>query len=155
MSDLRNVVKVYPDRVVVVTAKGPKGDTGAAGSGADSSLVTGSAAVALPAGGAVTRSYGAASATTSATPAIGLAVAAAGVGGAVTVRTAGTLTLADWTAATGFAALQPGAPYFVSDVTPGRIAVAVVTATGRVVQCVGRALTTDTLVIDIGNPLLL
>ena len=155
MSDLRSVVKVYPDRVVVVTAKGPKGDTGAAGSGADSSLVTGSAAVALPAGGAATRSYGLASAATNTLPAIGLVTAAATAGQPAIVRTAGTLTLADWTGATGSAALQAGAPYFLSDTVPGRIAVAVVTVPGRVVQCVGRALTSDTLLISVGNPLLL
>ena len=121
----------------------------------DSSLVTGSAAVTLAAGQAATRSYGLASAASNTLPAVGLVTASAGAGQPAIVRTAGALQLADWTGATGSASLQDGAPYFLSDTIPGRIMVAVPTAAGRVAQCVGRALTTDTLLISVGNPLLL
>ena len=175
------VVRVGPNQARVIKAAGPAGPPGTPGGVtsvaglagvvlpgplaaalapflpgvSDSSLVTGSAAVALAPGQAATRSYGLASAVSNALPAIGLVTAAATAGQPAIVRTAGPLTLADWTGATGSAALQAGAPYFLSDVTPGRIMVAVVTVPGSVVQCVGRALTSDTLLISVGNPLLL
>ena len=117
--------------------------------------VAGAAAVALAAGQCVTRSFGLAAAATNAAPAIGLATAATTAGGAAVVRTAGPLQMADWTPATGAGLLQAGAPYFVSDVTPGMIQVAVPTTPGRVVQSVGRAVTTDTLLISVQSPILL
>ena len=139
----------------LVGPRGVQGLQGVPGDAADGNTVTGTAAVPLSAGQAATRAFGPASALTAATPCVGLVLADAAAGTGVTLRTAGKLTLADWTAAAGSPYLQAGAPYFASDLTPGRVAVAVPTTPGRVVQCVGRALTADTLVISIQYPVLL
>jgi hypothetical protein len=80
--------------------------------------------------------------------AVGLAVAGASPGFACTVQTAGPLTLSGW-------GLTPGADYFLQPFSFGGITTMVPTAGGQYVQKVGRAISADTLLIEISDPILL
>lgn len=148
-----------PREVVAVGPQGPEGVPGPAGAAVGYTAENRDAA-AVPAGGAVAVSPGAAgvvraSAADGSRAAVGLASAATAPGFGVPVHTGGPLTLADWTGATGAASLSPGSPYFVSASTPGRLTAAPPTTAGQVVQCVGAALTADTLLVEIEAPILL
>lgn len=70
------------------------------------------------------------------------------------VQTEGPLKLSDWTSATGSATLSTGTYY--GDVnTPGMITTTATTTAGKTVQRVGVALSSDTLEVRIGQPVLL
>lgn len=70
------------------------------------------------------------------------------------VSTSGPLTQADWTNVTGGSLLATIAVYYL-DTVAGRLTVTPPTATGNVVQFVGRALTPNTLDIAIEQTTLL
>lgn len=70
------------------------------------------------------------------------------------VQTEGPLTLADWTNATGSATLSTGT-WYGDSTTPGDITQSAPTAVGETVQRVGVTLSSDTLEIRIGQPILL
>lgn len=96
-----------------------------------------------------------AKATDMSRPAVGVAVSSASSGGTVTVRTGGTLTLSDWTAAIGSSTLTPRQVYYVDPAADGRFTATVPVAVGQSLQIVGVGVTTDTLGIQIGQPILL
>lgn len=87
-------------------------------------------------------------------PAVGLAIGAATVGSAVSVQTDSVFTLSDWTAITGDTLLLTGFDYFLS-VTPGRLSLAQPTVAGQIVQYVGTAVSTTSLLVEIDTPILL
>jgi hypothetical protein len=65
------------------------------------------------------------------------------------------LTLPDWTAATGSPTLFTGARYFLSPTEPGKLVTLPPEAVGLCVTYVGIALDSDTLAIEIDQPILL
>jgi hypothetical protein len=75
-----------------------------------------------------------------------VAAAASGV-----IATSGPLTSADWTSVTGSATLTSGALYFLDASTAGKLTATAPTTTGQFVVCVGIAIDTTTLLIDL-NP---
>ena len=88
-------------------------------------------------------------------PAVGVVAAAGAVGVACLVQLSGALQLSDWTAVLGVASLVPRQLYFVDPVTPGKLTMTVPTTAGQLLQIVGVGLTTDTLGLQIEQPLLL
>lgn len=98
-----------------------------------------------------------ADASSSSQPACGLALVGAAPTFSVTVQTGGLFTLADWSAVTDAASatLSPHAYYFLSSVNPGNLTTVPPTTVGQVVQRVGRAVSADTLSIEIDDPILL
>lgn len=117
---------------------------------------------ALPAGAAVAAhpsgsGFARASATLAGYPAVGLMAALTPVGVAGDCQVAGPVVLADWSAVLdgGAVSLTPRAAYFLSPVTPGNLTAAVPTTAGQWLQAVGYAATATTLVLRIGDPLLL
>lgn len=86
--------------------------------------------------------------------AVGLADNDAGTGAALAVKAGGTVTLSDWTAITGSVYLSPNFNYFLS-VTPGRLSLSQPVVAGQIVQAVGTALSTTTMLIEIDSPFLL
>lgn len=86
----------------------------------------------------------------------GLALAETAVGFAADVRTEGLFQLADWSAVTTEASttLAARAVYFLS-ATPGKITATPPATAGQRLQVIGRAVSTDTLDLAIGDPILL
>jgi len=89
------------------------------------------------------------------TAAIGVAAGSMAYGSAGAILTGGALTLGDWTAVTGGAYLTPDAPYFLSPFSPGKLTATPPTTTGQIVQQVGIAQSTTTLMIAVSSPILL
>lgn len=67
------------------------------------------------------------------------------------IATSGLLTVSDWTSVTGSATLTSGSLYFLDPSTAGKLTATAPTTTGQFVVCVGIALDTTTLQIDL-NP---
>lgn len=86
---------------------------------------------------------------------VGLATQAALSTHVVTYDAEGKLQLADWTAITGTATLTPGAYYYLSDATAGALTAVAPTTSGSYVVCVGKAISTVILDIEISQPILL
>lgn len=89
-----------------------------------------------------------ANATDNTLMAVGLAQAAIAPTAAGIVQTSGPLQLSDWTAVTGTATLSPRAKYWL-DVTAGRLTSTPPSARGNVLQPIGEAVASDTLLIQI------
>jgi len=70
--------------------------------------------------------------------------------GNLTYQTGGHITLTDWSAATGSAMLTPGAPYYLTS-TAGMMSVTPPTGDGEFVVKVGRAVSTDTFALELGE----
>jgi hypothetical protein len=86
---------------------------------------------------------------------VGLTTKAALSTHVVTYDTEGKLQLTDWTAITGTATLTPGAFYYLSDATAGMLTTVAPTSGGSYVVCVGKAISTLILDIEISQPILL
>lgn len=65
------------------------------------------------------------------------------------------VTLPNWSALAGTTLLTPGVTYFLSTSTPGGIQTTPPTTAGQVVCVVGEAISTTTLAVQIGIPILL
>jgi hypothetical protein len=85
---------------------------------------------------------------------LGLVKEATNAGFIATLET-DSLTLADWTAATGFPMLSIGARYFLSTTEPGKLVTLPTEQVGQCVTYVGIALDSDTMAIEIDQPILL
>ena len=90
-------------------------------------------------------------------PACGLALIGAAPTFSVAVQTDGLFTLADWSSVTDAASvsLSAHALYFLSPINPGKLTITPPTAAGQVVQRIGRAVSADTLAVEIDDPILL
>jgi hypothetical protein len=64
----------------------------------------------------------------------------------------GLISLEDWSAVTGSATLSVGATYFLSDVI-GQLTITAPQTSGLFVVRIGRAVTTSTLAIELGQPI--
>jgi hypothetical protein len=85
----------------------------------------------------------------------GIAYSAADSGHACQFITDGQITLTDWTAIVGTTLLTPGARYFLSPDTAGMLTTACPDTTGLNVQCLGKAMSTEILSVEIQSPILL
>lgn len=88
-------------------------------------------------------------------PAIGLALISSLVSTPILVQTEGTLTLSDWTAVLGTNTLTPNQLYYVDPSNEGKITTTVPTTSGHVLQIIGIGVTSDTLELQITQPILL
>lgn len=95
-----------------------------------------------------------ANATDNSKPACGLVKTGSAAAVASKIQTDGLLTLADWTNATGTTALSAGARYYLS-ATVGLLTTTPPSSTGNVVQLVGKAVSLDTLRLEIEEEILL
>lgn len=93
-----------------------------------------------------------ASATDNTLTGVGLAVGSATNLAAMTIQTSGAFTLADWTAITGSSTLSARAKYFLST-TSGLLTTSPPSTPGNVVQFIGEAVNSTTLLIQPGNPI--
>jgi hypothetical protein len=84
---------------------------------------------------------------------VGLAQAVTAVGASVPVQLNGPLTLADWSAVTGTAFLNPRSAYFLAPAANGMLTDTPNLASGVLIQQVGIALSSDTLLIDLAEPI--
>lgn len=82
--------------------------------------------------------------------AVGIALASVGIGDAATIRSEGKVTMPDWSAVAGSANLSVGSVYFLSP-TAGMITTAAPTSVGQFVMCIGRAVSTSTLDLQISQ----
>lgn len=146
---------------VAIGAPGPPGPSGSGGGGGGSSTFaaenTGAVNFAIGMPVAVKLSPAGverASAANGSKPCVGLASLGSIVGVSEDVQFAGTITKANWTAITGSASLSPNSDYYLS-ATPGMLTNSPPSTTGQVVQQVGRAITANTLLIEIDVPILL
>lgn len=71
------------------------------------------------------------------------------------VQTEGLIYRPDWTAATGGVSLTGGALYYLDPTTPGMLTTTVPVLAGEVVQLIGTAVDTQTLDLEIVEPILL
>lgn len=71
------------------------------------------------------------------------------------VQKSGLFTLSDWTSVIGASTLAAKTTYFLDPSTPGKLTATVPTTTGQTVQIVGTAVSTTTLDLDVGVPILL
>jgi hypothetical protein len=71
------------------------------------------------------------------------------------IVTDGPLTVSDWTAVVGGTTLTAGAEYFVSAATAGKLTATAPSASGNIVQKIGYAINTTTMMVRIGQPLTL
>lgn len=133
------------------------GITGPPGNGAIVSFVSSNAdTVTLPSGtpvAAQTPGVVRAKASDATRPAIGVLNASAAAASSAVVQINGTVTKADWTEVLGTALLSPRQLYFADPVTPGKLTTTVPTTIGHIVQVIGVGLTTDTMELQIGQPL--
>lgn len=86
--------------------------------------------------------------------AVGLAGETALSGASIPVQAGGTVSQADWTAVTGTTLLSPGFDYFLS-VASGLLSLSQPVVSGQIVQPVGTALSTTTMLVEIDTPILL
>lgn len=136
--------------VSVSGIQGPKGDDGA---GVSLFSATNKSGVTLLAGTvAASHSSGVgvvgASAQNDTKPAIGIVTANAADLAAASIQTSGPLTLANWSNSTGSATLSANATYWLSTTT-GLLTTTPPTTPGNTIQIVGRAVSTDTMIVDI------
>jgi len=71
------------------------------------------------------------------------------------VQIEGLFTLSDWTSVIGASTLAAKTTYFLDPLTAGKLTATVPTTTGQTVQIVGTAVSTTTLDLDVGVPILL
>lgn len=73
------------------------------------------------------------------------------------MRHSGTLSVADWSGILegASATLTPGSRYYLSPTTAGKLTATAPTTTGQSVVLIGKAVSTDTLLIEIDQPILL
>lgn len=139
--------------------KGDRGEPGPAGAGLvgfesenkDSVTLAAGVPVAAVVGGSGVRRARAASAGYEC---CGLASESFNVGFAALVLVGGTLTLPDWSAVTGSVSLTAGLPYYLST-TAGMLTSSPPSVSGQRVQQVGVAVSPDTLLIEVTQPVLL
>jgi hypothetical protein len=67
----------------------------------------------------------------------------------VTFALLGTLTLSDWTSSMGAQSLQTGVLYYLEGGAPGRITSSAPTDAGSVVQLVGLAIASQTILLQV------
>lgn len=74
-----------------------------------------------------------------------------------TVRHSGTLTLANWSTVTeaASATLTAGSRYYLSATAAGKLTATAPSTAGHTVVLIGKAVSTDTLLIEIDQPILL
>lgn len=144
---------------VAIGAPGPQGPPGSGGGGGGSesfdgenrdsvTFAIGAPLAANPTLPGVVR----ANATDTTRPCVGLASVGVSVGSVEAVQTGGTITRTNWTSVTGSSLLSVGAGYYLHT-TAGQLRSTVPTTPGQVVQYVGRALTSQTLLIEIDQPI--
>ncbi|MHA2402116.1 MAG: capsid cement protein, partial [Candidatus Kariarchaeaceae archaeon] len=88
------------------------------------------------------------------TQVVGFAEDTVSAGQTVTVRTEGLLTLANWTSIAGTTNLTTGVSYFLSE-TSGNITTTPPTTNNSVLIVVGRAVTPNTIDIEVGERIIL
>jgi hypothetical protein len=93
-------------------------------------------------------------AATPTTGGVGIVTAPAAVGEAPQIQTDGVVSLLDWSSSTGTVSLSPRGVYYL-DTVQGGLTLTPPTATGQVVQVIGRALSSTELDLEIGEPILL
>lgn len=141
--------QVVETKILEALVPGPQGPPG---SGSGVSLWEPEAAEALSAGQVVAVDSNGkatlANANSAARDALGLARISAGIGSGAEVLIAGVLTLSNWTSATGAATLVTGSEYWLTT-TSGRMSTSPPSGAGISFQKIGRAISSDTLVIEV------
>jgi hypothetical protein len=96
-----------------------------------------------------------ADASTIATPAVGLMRDATNPSAFGLVQIDGLLSLADWSVVTGASSLPSRALFLLGSSAPGQLTTAAPTTPGQAIQPIGRAVGPQTLLLQIGQPLIL